>query len=409
MGWSGLVETRSRKVQWPVVQAGNPPPPATLASVIPTLSACWTHGQPSPRAGAGTCLDLASRPGHVPGAAPGDAQDHPSDGPVCLASPGIAVCNVPAASVEETADSTMCHILNLYRRTTWLHQALREGTRVQSVEQIREVASGAARIRGETLGVIGLGALASAPQGPVDREAGWAVGGSPTWDVCPGREQHWVARSLSCPRNSRRGHTPTRVLSALRVTRALWAGSHAPWAGSQLPVGGVTVPCGRGHVCPMGRVTVLWEGSFVPCGWCREWLVGIHSPKSSGLSGGGKAAALSPARGGGRLLAVSLAGSRALQAGTLSSGSKPGSREVLGSEVLGWGGPRGLGKRGRASVDRVACPAWGHSSCAPICDPQGSPRQRPRLCSRGELQGRDAPALAQIRTMKSEDVGMSHS
>ncbi|EPY86098.1 C-terminal-binding protein 1 [Camelus ferus] len=71
--------------------------------------------------------------------------------------PGIAVCNVPAASVEETADSTMCHILNLYRRTTWLHQALREGTRVQSVEQIREVASGAARIRGETLGIIGLG------------------------------------------------------------------------------------------------------------------------------------------------------------------------------------------------------------------------------------------------------------
>jgi len=70
------------------------------------------------------------------------------------------VCNVPAASVEETADSTMCHILNLYRRTTWLHQALREGTRVQSVEQIREVASGAARIRGETLGIIGLGMLA---------------------------------------------------------------------------------------------------------------------------------------------------------------------------------------------------------------------------------------------------------
>lgn len=81
-----------------------------------------------------------------------------SDAPVCLVSPGIAVCNVPAASVEETADSTMCHILNLYRRTTWLHQALREGTRVQSVEQIREVASGAARIRGETLGIIGLGA-----------------------------------------------------------------------------------------------------------------------------------------------------------------------------------------------------------------------------------------------------------
>ncbi|XP_052414166.1 uncharacterized protein LOC127959186 [Carassius gibelio] len=70
---------------------------------------------------------------------------------------GIAVCNIPSAAVEETADSTLCHVLNLYRRNTWLYQALREGTRVQSVEQIREVASGAARIRGETLGLIGFG------------------------------------------------------------------------------------------------------------------------------------------------------------------------------------------------------------------------------------------------------------
>lgn len=75
---------------------------------------------------------------------------------VCLCS-GIAVCNIPSAAVEETADSTLCHVLNLYRRNTWLYQALREGTRVQSVEQIREVASGAARIRGETLGLIGFG------------------------------------------------------------------------------------------------------------------------------------------------------------------------------------------------------------------------------------------------------------
>lgn len=64
---------------------------------------------------------------------------------------------MPAASVEETADTSLCLILNLYRRVTWLHQALREGTRASSVEQIREVASGAARIRGETLGIIGLG------------------------------------------------------------------------------------------------------------------------------------------------------------------------------------------------------------------------------------------------------------
>ncbi|XP_062863561.1 C-terminal-binding protein 2a isoform X1 [Trichomycterus rosablanca] len=70
---------------------------------------------------------------------------------------GIAVCNIPSAAVEETADSTLCHILNLYRRNTWLYQALRDGSRFQSVEQIRELASGAARIRGETLGLIGFG------------------------------------------------------------------------------------------------------------------------------------------------------------------------------------------------------------------------------------------------------------
>ncbi|MCJ8736808.1 hypothetical protein PDJAM_G00016560 [Pangasius djambal] len=70
---------------------------------------------------------------------------------------GIAVCNIPSAAVEETADSTLCHILNLYRRNTWLYQALREGSRFQSIEQIRELASGAARVRGETLGLIGFG------------------------------------------------------------------------------------------------------------------------------------------------------------------------------------------------------------------------------------------------------------
>ncbi|KAJ8348397.1 hypothetical protein SKAU_G00269860 [Synaphobranchus kaupii] len=48
---------------------------------------------------------------------------------------GIAVCNVPASSVEETADTALCLILNLSAR--WR--------------------GGAARIRGETLGIIGLG------------------------------------------------------------------------------------------------------------------------------------------------------------------------------------------------------------------------------------------------------------
>ncbi|XP_075699298.1 C-terminal-binding protein 2 isoform X1 [Rhinoderma darwinii] len=75
---------------------------------------------------------------------------------------GVAVCNIPSAAVEETADSTICHILNLYRRNTWLYQALRDGTRVHSVEQIREVASGAARVRGETLGLLGFGRVGQA-------------------------------------------------------------------------------------------------------------------------------------------------------------------------------------------------------------------------------------------------------
>ena len=33
---------------------------------------------------------------------------------------GIAVCNVPGFGVEEVADSTVCLILSLYRRTFWM-------------------------------------------------------------------------------------------------------------------------------------------------------------------------------------------------------------------------------------------------------------------------------------------------
>ncbi|XP_030807445.1 C-terminal-binding protein 2 [Camarhynchus parvulus] len=72
---------------------------------------------------------------------------------------GRSVCNIPAV---EGGTRLLRPRLNLYRRNTWLYQALREGTRVQSVEQIREVASGAARIRGETLGLIGFGRTAQA-------------------------------------------------------------------------------------------------------------------------------------------------------------------------------------------------------------------------------------------------------
>ncbi|XP_060850775.1 C-terminal-binding protein isoform X2 [Rhopalosiphum padi] len=75
---------------------------------------------------------------------------------------GIAVCNVPGYGVEEVADTTLCLILNLYRRTYWLAQMVREGKKFTGPEQVREAAQGCARIRGDTLGIVGLGRIGSA-------------------------------------------------------------------------------------------------------------------------------------------------------------------------------------------------------------------------------------------------------
>ncbi|BES96627.1 C-terminal Hypothetical protein protein [Nesidiocoris tenuis] len=75
---------------------------------------------------------------------------------------GIAVCNVPGYGVEEVADTTLCLILNLYRRTFWLANMVREGKKFTGPEQVREAAQGCARIRGDTLGIIGLGRIGSA-------------------------------------------------------------------------------------------------------------------------------------------------------------------------------------------------------------------------------------------------------
>lgn len=51
----------------------------------------------------------------------------------------------------------MCLILNLYRRTYWLANAVREGKKFTGPEQVRDAAQGCARIRGDTLGIVGLG------------------------------------------------------------------------------------------------------------------------------------------------------------------------------------------------------------------------------------------------------------
>ncbi|XP_011505167.1 PREDICTED: C-terminal-binding protein isoform X3 [Ceratosolen solmsi marchali] len=74
---------------------------------------------------------------------------------------GIAVCNVPGYGVEEVADTTLCLILNLYRRTYWLANMVREGKKFTGPEQVREAAQGCARIRGDTLGIVGLGRIGS--------------------------------------------------------------------------------------------------------------------------------------------------------------------------------------------------------------------------------------------------------
>lgn len=75
---------------------------------------------------------------------------------------GIAVCNVPGYGVEEVADTTLCLILNLYRRTYWLANMVREGKKIMGPEGLREASQGSARIRGDTLGIVGLGRAGTA-------------------------------------------------------------------------------------------------------------------------------------------------------------------------------------------------------------------------------------------------------
>uniref|UniRef100_A0A915J6T8 C-terminal-binding protein n=1 Tax=Romanomermis culicivorax TaxID=13658 RepID=A0A915J6T8_ROMCU len=75
---------------------------------------------------------------------------------------GIAVSNVPGYCIEEVADSTMCLILNLYRRTSFLARMVAEGREFVGPEVIREAAPGCGRIRDETLGIVGLGRIGTA-------------------------------------------------------------------------------------------------------------------------------------------------------------------------------------------------------------------------------------------------------
>ncbi|KAK6765962.1 hypothetical protein RB195_025712 [Necator americanus] len=75
---------------------------------------------------------------------------------------GIAVCHTPGDCIEEIADFTMSLILNLYRRTYWLAKAVSEGKKVVGAEHVREVAGGSKRMRGDVLGIIGMGRVGTA-------------------------------------------------------------------------------------------------------------------------------------------------------------------------------------------------------------------------------------------------------
>lgn len=70
---------------------------------------------------------------------------------------GISVCNAPDYCVEEVADSALSHILNLFRQTAFLHGRLQRGDSLYDTEKLAAAANGCCRIRGRTLGLVGLG------------------------------------------------------------------------------------------------------------------------------------------------------------------------------------------------------------------------------------------------------------
>lgn len=85
---------------------------------------------------------------------------------VAAGSMGISVSNVPAYGTEEVADSTMSHVLNLYRRTSRMAAAVacRSHTSTVNANTAAAMASigPVRRIRGQVLGLVGLGRIGTA-------------------------------------------------------------------------------------------------------------------------------------------------------------------------------------------------------------------------------------------------------
>lgn len=75
---------------------------------------------------------------------------------------GVLVCNSPDYGIEEVADTAFTSILCLFRQTTFLERYLREGAPLSDDQQLASAAPGARRLRGSTLGLLGLGKIGMA-------------------------------------------------------------------------------------------------------------------------------------------------------------------------------------------------------------------------------------------------------
>ena len=76
---------------------------------------------------------------------------------------GIKVTNIPAYGTEEVADTAMAHILNKYRRFSVAVKGVETNAVTTSANtSTQKLCSGARRIRGERLGLIGFGRIANA-------------------------------------------------------------------------------------------------------------------------------------------------------------------------------------------------------------------------------------------------------
>ena len=73
---------------------------------------------------------------------------------------GIYVCNIPDYGVEEVADSALCFILNLMRKTFFVANLLHHTQ--TDFDSATLKAKGATRLRGRKLGIIGLGKIGTA-------------------------------------------------------------------------------------------------------------------------------------------------------------------------------------------------------------------------------------------------------